>query len=236
MAHFLCSPFDIFLSFPSFSSPAWLHQQLVLCVFLGAQAEPPQETAHPGQWQADHEQKPVCAIQGQRWYLWLFQPGFLGGFYLGLFVSRFALFKCVEGTLDFNQIELLAPSPVSPTTPASLPFVNVLDLSASRLAPCSRHPPVRLTSLPHVPEASRPLRFVIELYDTSSDNWKCVVCYHPDLFSNINQIITNMYCILIISGTILGTLRTLFYVILKMNLWSRYCCYHPHFMNEETEA
>lgn len=136
LAHFLCSPFDTFFSFPCFSPPAWIHQQLVLCVFPGAQAEPPQEAARAGQWQADHEQKPVCAVQGQRWYLWLFQPGFLGGFYLGLFVSRFALFKCVEGTLDVHQIELLAPFPVSPTTPASLPFVSVLELSASRLALC----------------------------------------------------------------------------------------------------
>lgn len=60
-----------------------------------------------------------------------------------------------------------------------------------------------------------------------------MVCYLPYLFPNINQIITNMYCILTISGTILGTLHTLFYVILKINLWSRYHCY-PHFMNEET--
>lgn len=52
----------------------------------------------------------------------------------------------------------------------------------------------------------------------------------------MNRIITDTYYILTISGTMLGTLHTLFYVILKTNLWSRDHCYLPHFMNEETEA
>ena len=39
-----------------------------------------------------------------------------------------------------------------------------------------------------------------------------------------------------ISGTIKGILHTLFHLILKINLWSRYYYDHLQFMNEETEA
>lgn len=77
------------------SSPAWVHQQLLLHILAGPQAESPQEAADykQQQWQEDPQQKPLSPIQSQCWYLWLFQPGFLGVFYLGLFVSGFALFN-----------------------------------------------------------------------------------------------------------------------------------------------
>lgn len=71
-----------------------MHQQLLLHVLPGPQAEPPKEAEHKQQqWQEDLEQKPLSPVQSQCWYLWLFQPGFLGVFYLGLFVSGFALFN-----------------------------------------------------------------------------------------------------------------------------------------------
>lgn len=60
-------------------------------------------------------------------------------------------------------------------------------------------------------------------------------CYLSYFLSNL-IIITNMYYILIISGTILGTLYTLLHLVLKINLWGRYYYDHAHFMSEETKA
>lgn len=62
-----------------------------------------------------------------------------------------------------------------------------------------------------------------------------MVYYLSYLFSNPN-LITNIYCMLIISDTILGSLHTLFHVILKINLWGRYYYCRPHLLNEETKA
>lgn len=59
-------------------------------------------------------------------------------------------------------------------------------------------------------------------------------CYLSYFLSNL-IIITNVYYMLI-SGTILATVYTLLHLVLKINLWGRYCYDHPHLMNEETKA